>query len=105
MGIDSECPILSAKDVEGDTMEQVTDFKETCLSLYSTVDTDDISNASTDEARNDPCDEVIDYNVEQETISEAFGDSKRGVASGQDHKAMIEQSVPSLPSENIYCEV
>jgi hypothetical protein len=86
-------------------MEQVTYLKETGLSLYSTVDTHDISNAGTDEARNDPCNEVIDFNAEQETLSEAFGDSKRGVASGQDHEAMIEQSVPSLPSENIYCGV
>jgi len=30
VGIDSECLTLSTKDVEGDTMEQATDLKETC---------------------------------------------------------------------------
>jgi hypothetical protein len=34
-------------------------------------------------------------------MSEAFGDSKRGVSSGQDHEATIEQSTPSLQSDNI----
>jgi hypothetical protein len=37
------------------------------LSSNSTVDTHDTANVGTDEARNDPCNEVIDYNVEQET--------------------------------------
>jgi hypothetical protein len=99
-GIESECPTLSAQDAEGDTMEQATDLEDTCLSPNSTVDTHDFANASTDEARNDPCDKVIDSNAKQETISEAFGDSKRGVSSGQDHDGSIEQSIPSLHSDN-----
>ena len=65
----------------------------------------------TDEACNDPCHEVIDANAsrdevigstdEQETISEAFGDSKTGDSSEQDREASIEQSVASLHSDNI----
>jgi hypothetical protein len=63
MVIDSECPTLSAKDAEGDTMEQTTGLKETGSSPNSTVDTHDLVNAGTDESRNDPCDEVIDSNA------------------------------------------
>ena len=65
--IDSECPTLSAKDVEGDTMEQAIGFKETCLSPNSPVDTHDFANASANEAHSDPCNEFIDSNVDQET--------------------------------------
>jgi hypothetical protein len=68
--IDSECPTLSAKDAGVDTMEQARDLKENSLSPNSTVDTHDYAIAGADEARNDPCDEVIDSNVEQETVSE-----------------------------------
>ena len=67
----------------------------------STVDTHDFTNVGTDEAHNDPCDEVIDSNAEQETMSEAFGDSKWGVSSRQDHEGSIEQSNLSLRSDNI----
>lgn len=72
VGIDSECPPFPAQDAEGDTMEQATDLKETCLSPNLTLDTHDIANASTDEACNDPCNEVIDYNAQQDTTSEAL---------------------------------
>ena len=65
------------------------------MSPNSTVDTHDFANAGTDEASNDPCDEVTEINAEQETVSEAFGDPKMGFSSGQDHEASVEQSVPS----------
>ena len=81
-------------------MEQARELKENGLSPNSTVDTHDYAIASADEARNDPCNEVIDSNVEQETVLEAFGDSKRGVSSRQDHEASIEQSVSSPQSDN-----
>jgi hypothetical protein len=101
MVIDSERPTLSAKDAVFDILEQATDLKETSLYPNSTVDTHDFANAGTDEACNDPCDEIIDSNAEQEAISEAFGDSKMGVSSGQNHEASNEQSLHSLQSDFI----
>ena len=47
MVIDSECPTISAKDAEGDTLEMATDLKETSLSPNATVDTH-FANAATD---------------------------------------------------------
>ena len=82
------------------TVGQVTDLKETWLSPNSTVDAHDITNVGADDAHNNSCDENIDYNDLQGTPSEASDDSKRddttdpylGLASGQGHETMIEQS-------------
>jgi hypothetical protein len=56
--IDSWClSIICSRWGGGYNGAGYTDIKKTCLSPNSTVDTHDIANASSDEARNDPCDE------------------------------------------------